>query len=110
MPKRGCDVLNNEIARMFKLHSRGLCEVISFTVPRKVFYFYLIEIFVIVCNITITNQLFSSHYNHWQKSELFQDDLYPETPGDTPALTAEEWISGEDSEPILVRLLLVLSN
>lgn len=36
MPKRGCDVHNNEIARLFKLHSKGLCEVISFTVPRKV--------------------------------------------------------------------------
>lgn len=36
MPKRGCDININEIARLFKLHSRGLCEVISFTVPRKV--------------------------------------------------------------------------
>jgi coronin-1B/1C/6 len=72
MPKRGCDVLNCEIARLFKLHSRGFCEVISFTVPRK--------------------------------SELFQDDLYPDTAGDIPALTAEEWINGEDREPILVSL------
>ncbi|KAH9413710.1 Coronin-1C [Dermatophagoides pteronyssinus] len=72
MPKRGCDVHNNEIARLFKLHSKGLCEVISFTVPRK--------------------------------SELFQDDLYPDTAGDEPALTAEQWINGEDAEPILVSL------
>ncbi|GIY34936.1 coronin-1C-A [Caerostris extrusa] len=36
MPKRGCDVRNCEIARFYKLHSRGLCEVIAFTVPRKI--------------------------------------------------------------------------
>lgn len=36
MPKRGCDITSNEIARLFKLHSKGFCEVISFTVPRKV--------------------------------------------------------------------------
>ncbi|UYV61297.1 CORO1C, partial [Cordylochernes scorpioides] len=35
MPKRGCDVHQCEIGRFYKLHSRGLCEVISFTVPRK---------------------------------------------------------------------------
>lgn len=42
MPKRGCDVHNNEIARLFKLHSKGLCEVISFTVPRKVIIIYVL--------------------------------------------------------------------
>lgn len=72
MPKRGCDINSNEIARLFKLHSKGFCEVISFTVPRK--------------------------------SELFQDDLYPDTAGDVPALTAEEWIGGEDAEPLLISL------
>ena len=35
---------------------------------------------------------------------MFQEDLYPDTQGDQPALTAEEWISGEDAEPILVRV------
>jgi coronin-1C_i2 protein, putative len=70
MPKRGCDILNCEIARFFKLHSRGFVEVISFTVPRK--------------------------------SELFQQDIFPDTQSDVPAITAEEWISGIDSEPVLV--------
>ncbi|VDQ02886.1 unnamed protein product [Trichobilharzia regenti] len=70
MPKRGLDVNQNEIARFYKLHAKGLCEVIPFTVPRK--------------------------------SELFQDDLYPDTIGDVPALTAEEWMSGKDSDPVLV--------
>ncbi|KAK7865053.1 hypothetical protein R5R35_007180 [Gryllus longicercus] len=39
-----------------------------------------------------------------RKSELFQEDLYPDTSGDTPALTAEEWMSGKDAEPILISL------
>ncbi|CAH8474909.1 unnamed protein product [Heterobilharzia americana] len=72
MPKRGLDVNQNEIARFYKLHAKGLCEVIPFTVPRK--------------------------------SELFQDDLYPDTIGDVPALTAEEWMSGKDADPVLVSL------
>ena len=38
-----------------------------------------------------------------RKSELFQDDLYPDTAGDTPALTADEWMAGQNADPILVR-------
>ncbi|XP_018494080.1 coronin-6 [Galendromus occidentalis] len=72
MVKRGLDFSQCEIARFYKLHTKGLCEIISFTVPRK--------------------------------SDLFQEDLYPLTPGDVPALTADEWISGENREPILINL------
>ncbi|XP_071094408.1 coronin-1C-like isoform X1 [Haliotis cracherodii] len=72
MSKRGLNVNNCEIARIYKLHNSGLCEVIPFTVPRK--------------------------------SELFQDDLYPDTPSDTPALSAEEWFAGKDADPIMVSL------
>ena len=36
MPKRGCDVKANEVAKCFKLVAKGYCEPISFTVPRKV--------------------------------------------------------------------------
>ena len=39
-----------------------------------------------------------------RKSELFQEDLYPDTIGDTPALTADEWVGGRDAEPILISL------
>lgn len=35
MPKRGVDVANCEIARFYKLHSSGLVEPVSMTVPRK---------------------------------------------------------------------------
>jgi coronin-1B/1C/6 len=30
--------------------------------------------------------------------------LYPDTPGDEPAATAEEWVEGKDAEPILISL------
>lgn len=72
MPKRGCDVLSCEIARFYKLHTKGLVEVLTFTVPRK--------------------------------SDLFQDDIYPDTQADIPALTAEEWIAGETKPPVLFSL------
>ncbi|KAF1566543.1 UNVERIFIED_CONTAM: Coronin-6, partial [Eudyptes pachyrhynchus] len=39
-----------------------------------------------------------------RKSDLFQDDLYPDTPGLEPALEADEWLSGKDAEPILISL------
>ncbi|KAF7285542.1 protein coronin isoform X1 [Rhynchophorus ferrugineus] len=39
-----------------------------------------------------------------RKSELFQEDLYPDTLGDTAALTADEWIGGKDAEPLLISL------
>ncbi|NXT88845.1 CORO6 protein, partial [Anhinga rufa] len=37
-------------------------------------------------------------------SDLFQDDLYPDTPGPEPALEADEWLSGKDAEPVLISL------
>lgn len=39
-----------------------------------------------------------------RRSELFQEDLYPDTLSDESATTAEEWIEGTDAEPILVSL------
>lgn len=72
MQKRGLNVNSCEIARFYKLHTKGLCEVIPMTVPRK--------------------------------SELFQDDLYPDTLGDIPGLTAEEWLAGKNATPVLISL------
>ena len=37
-----------------------------------------------------------------RKSELFQEALYPDTQADVPAVTADEWWSGTNSDPILV--------
>lgn len=39
-----------------------------------------------------------------RKSELFQEDLYPDTVSDDPAMTAEEWMAGQDMDPILFSL------
>ena len=37
MPKRGCDAMQCEIFRFYKLHAtKGMCEPISMIVPRKV--------------------------------------------------------------------------
>lgn len=38
------------------------------------------------------------------QSELFQEDLYPDTPGDTAAISAEEWEAGTDAEPVVISL------
>lgn len=43
-------------------------------------------------------------YLFFFQSELFQEDLYPDTPGDTAAISAEEWEAGTDAEPILISL------
>lgn len=45
---------------------------------------------------------------HLFQSELFQDDLYPDTLADTPAILAEEWASGKEAEPVLVCILILL--
>ncbi|CAF0911838.1 unnamed protein product [Didymodactylos carnosus] len=39
-----------------------------------------------------------------RKAEAFQIDIYPDTPGPYPALSADEWINGCDREPILVSM------
>ncbi|CAF1241004.1 unnamed protein product [Adineta steineri] len=72
MPKRGLNIASCEIARFYKLLNSGLCEVISFTVPRK--------------------------------SELFQDDLYPDTAAEEHSITADEWIQGQDADPKLASI------
>lgn len=39
-----------------------------------------------------------------RKSESFQDDIFPDTAGTTPAHTADEWFAGSSKAPILVSL------
>lgn len=39
-----------------------------------------------------------------RKSDQFQADIYPDTLGDKPALTAEQWLKGKTSNPILISL------
>ncbi|XP_044300752.1 coronin-2B isoform X2 [Varanus komodoensis] len=39
-----------------------------------------------------------------RRSETYQEDIYPMTPGTEPALTPDEWLSGMDRDPILMSL------
>ncbi|CAH2330252.1 coronin-1A, partial [Pelobates cultripes] len=39
-----------------------------------------------------------------RKSDLFQEDLYPDTVGPDSALTAEEWLGGKNAGPVLISL------
>ncbi|XP_034827917.1 coronin-6 isoform X1 [Maniola hyperantus] len=39
-----------------------------------------------------------------RKSELFQEDLYPDTLSDEASQTADEWLAGEDAEPCTMSL------
>lgn len=39
-----------------------------------------------------------------RKSDLFQDDLYPDTAGPEAALEAEEWFEGKSADPLLISL------
>lgn len=73
MTKRGLNVSQCEIAKFYKLHNSGLCEVITMTVPRK--------------------------------SELFQEDLYPDTAAQAAAISAEEWFAGKDADPVMMSML-----
>lgn len=52
---------------------------------------------IYICFITINVSIFF-------QSELFQEDLYPDTIGDIPAIEAEDWFNGQDAEPILISL------
>ncbi|XP_072338471.1 coronin-1C isoform X2 [Scyliorhinus torazame] len=39
-----------------------------------------------------------------RKSDLYQDDLYPNTPGPEAAMEAEDWFEGQNRDPILISL------
>jgi len=39
-----------------------------------------------------------------RKSDMFQDDIFPDTYSGEPALSSEEWLSGKDADPKLMSL------
>ncbi|MFT7816600.1 coronin-2B-like [Arapaima gigas] len=39
-----------------------------------------------------------------RRSETYQEDIYPMTPGTEPALSADEWLSGINRDPVLMCL------
>lgn len=75
------------------------------TVPRKVQYALYVILSVRIslwvkgnlC-ITIFNSLFPA------QSDLFQEDLYPDTIGPEPSVEADEWFQGKDAPPIMISL------
>lgn len=38
------------------------------------------------------------------QSDQFQEDLYPDTVGTTPSISAKDWIGGMNSPPLLISL------
>ncbi|VDN27934.1 unnamed protein product, partial [Gongylonema pulchrum] len=70
MPKLGLNSNENEIARIYKVTTKGVVDELQFFVPRK--------------------------------SDLYQTDLYPDTRSHIPALTAEQFIEGQNAPPNLV--------
>jgi len=44
------------------------------------------------------------HFTVPRKSELFQDDIFPDTAGPDPAMSASEWFGGANKNPIKVSL------
>ncbi|KAL7991917.1 hypothetical protein Chor_016173 [Crotalus horridus] len=102
MPKRGLDVNKCEIARFYKLHERK-CEPIIMTVPRKVAKYTLVthlrySVLVLSASAMKADAVLSL------QSDLFQDDLYPDTAGPEAAMEAEEWVAGKTAPPILISL------
>jgi hypothetical protein len=39
-----------------------------------------------------------------RRSDLFQADIFPDTPAPEPSMTAEEWFGGANKDPILVSM------
>lgn len=43
-----------------------------------------------------------------RRSELFQEDLYPDTLSDIPPLSCDEWMAGQDADPLTISLKVLL--
>lgn len=54
--------------------------------------------------LSVKTLILCSSTPHPTQSDLFQDDLYPDTAGPDPALEAEEWFAGKNGGPILISL------
>ena len=97
------------IYRFYRLTGKGYCEVIPMTVPRKVsFNCAVLKLFMWFC-LSVSLFLIQC-FEFYQQSELFQDDLYPDTCGDVPAISAEEWFGGKNADPVQVFCCSCQSN
>nr|XP_019956886.1 PREDICTED: coronin-2A isoform X1 [Paralichthys olivaceus] len=62
------------------------------------------EVFRFYKLVTIKSQIEPLSMIVPRRSESYQDDIYPMTAGNKPAMTAEEWLSGIDKGPVLMSL------
>ena len=53
---------------------------------------------------SVLTRTVKSHMTFVFQSELFQEDLFPDTQGDEPSLSASEWLEGQDAEPKTISL------
>ncbi|MBN3284834.1 COR1C protein, partial [Polyodon spathula] len=95
MPKRGLDVNKCEISRKVavKCKRHSLMDRKCYRSP-ILFEFYKLQ--ERKCEPIIMTVP--------RKSDLFQDDLYPDTAGPDAALEAEDWFEGKNADPILISL------
>merc|ERR1712232_1077482 len=71
LPKRACDVMKCEVAKMLKLGSNEITPL-NFICPRK--------------------------------SDLFQEDLFPDAYAGQSAMSAEDFFGGKSKKPVLMSL------
>ncbi|XP_038059814.1 coronin-1A-like [Patiria miniata] len=79
MPKRGCNVNSCEVMRFYRIEKASTGNTSNFV--------------IVPTAMTVP-----------RKSELFQDDIFPDTAGDEPSMTAEEFQNGANKDPILMSL------
>lgn len=77
---------------------KGLCMV-----PKRALDIPKCEI-VKILKVTNKNQVQPLSFKVPRKSDLFQDDIFPDTYAGVPSLTAEQWASGENADPKTVSL------
>lgn len=55
--------------------------------------------------LKVTNNMIEPiHFTVPRKSEMFQDDIFPNTAGPEPALTSDAWFGGANADPKLISL------
>lgn len=79
------------------------------TVPRKVSSHPNRPLSPLICSLNHKHHIELFFWRAYcsvlpHQSDLFQDDLYPDTAGPDPAIEAEDWFDGKNGEPILISL------
>ena len=91
-----CQLLQTQQQRVLPNHTLRRSKKVRYSRTVKCIFMYIIH----RLRYCMTS-LFFNHYDP-PSAELFQEDLYPDTLADVPAITADEWWSGTNADPILV--------